>query len=151
MKKFALLSLILAVIFAGFGFENTVRLTIINQSEVDIGIRLVNAEKDLNYYLTIVEGDKDHPTEKDFFIERALYDMQVYYIETWDPVYGYPKCDGQVQIGRMLAKHNLRVVFDRCYLQPAARGEPSMLKFWRWLPRYWFLFPKSIPKYIYIY
>jgi hypothetical protein len=135
MKKYALLSLVFAIFLVGFDPENLVRFTVINQSEVKIGIRLINKEKDLNYYLTVEKGDKEDPEEKEFTIVPAIYDMQVFYTENYDPVYGYPECQGTVLPGKLIAVRNLRLTFSKCLFMPAGIGtEPTMMKFWLWKP-----------------
>jgi hypothetical protein len=134
IKKYALLSLILAVFLMGSDSEFLVRFTVINQSEVDIGIRLTNTEKDINYYLSIPEGDKEYPTEKEFTLVPAIYEMQVFYKEVYDPVYGYPLCKALVTPARLYALHNIQLTFDKCFLMPSGRGEPTMMKFWLWKP-----------------
>jgi hypothetical protein len=134
MKKFALLSLMFAIFLVGFQPENLVRFTVINQSEVKIGIRLINEEKDLNYYLTVEEGDKEDPEEKEFTIVPAIYDMQVFYTENYDPVYGYPECQGAVLPGKLIATRNIQLTFTKCLFMPSGKGEPTMMKFWLWKP-----------------
>lgn len=138
MKKITMLSFVLALFLLGFDqvgvMDKLVRFTVINKSEVDIGIRLINREKELNYYLTVPEGDKEFPGEKEFTIEPAIYEMQVFYKETYDPVYGYPKCQGLVMPARLYALHNIKLTFDKCFMPPAGKGEPGNMKFWLWKP-----------------
>jgi hypothetical protein len=106
-----------------------IRFTVINKSEQKIGIRLVGIEDDeLFYYLTIPEGDKENPAIKDFTITRAIYNMQVYYVATYDPVYGWPCV--QPPPNTLVALRNLRLNFGPCGEAPPNLGEPSMLKFW---------------------
>jgi len=105
-----------------------VRLTVVNKAGLDIEIRLTSAmDEEFGYYLRVPEGERDFPTEKVFTVIQDIYKMNVYYMELWDPVYGYD-CGGSssetVDITR-----NVRIVVHECTYTPPNAGEPSMLKY----------------------
>lgn len=142
MKKILwLLPLLTLLLVAAEDPVDPIRLTIINKSEMDIAIQLQGLpkvccnESDTKqgefYYLPVAEGSRDKPSEKTFIIERDSYNMQMFYIQTWDPVYGF-KCDGAAP-NVLLAKRNIRLVVLPCgeLPMPCAVGEPSM---WKFLP-----------------
>jgi hypothetical protein len=85
------------------------------------------------YYLPVEEGSKEKPTIKAFDIEKNTYTMNLYYISTYDPVYGF-KCDPTAP-NPLIAGRNLRVVVLPCNTLPKPRpgivGEGSM---WKYLP-----------------
>lgn len=130
-----LLSVFSLTVLTAFEPSPRAQLTIVNKSEVKLGIQLIDPQdKDNFYYLTIEKGDRADPTEKTFEIKRAMYSMIVYYIETWDPVYGYPTCGGLVLRSRLLARGKQRLVFTKCGVMPVDPGEPKMMKFWFYTP-----------------
>jgi hypothetical protein len=118
---------------------DTIRFTVINKSGMDIAIQLRANDyenifsKDILrgelYYLTILEGDREHPNFKIFDIQKDTYVMQVYYIETYDPVYGF-KCATPAP-NPMIAQRNIRLVVLPCDFTPGPKqvGEPSMRKY----------------------
>ena len=140
MKRILLLTIIFTALLLT-GAKNkpidTIRLTIINKSEMDIAVQLrakqveyaASKEKtDLKfYYLPVAEGDRTAPTVKSFDIEKDTYGMQLYYIETWDPVYGF-KCEQPVP-NAMMANRDLRIIVLPCDETPGNVGEPKMRKY----------------------
>ncbi len=140
MKKVLIIIAILALgLIAGSEPYPTVRLTIINKSGMDVAVQLRAKPRpysnccgatDLKfYYLTVLEGTRDEPTSKDFFIERETYGMQVFYIETWDPVYGF-EC-GSTTPNALIAGRNLRLTILPCDELPRHLGERG---FWKYIP-----------------
>jgi len=128
MKKALLITSILALFLVSAAPVKLARLTVINKSGMEIAIQLRSMEDDLlTYYLRVPEGDKDHPYSMVFTIERDAYYMQLHYIETYDPVYGF-KCTTQPP-NQLVAFRNLRVVFLGCGEAPPNWGEPSMVKY----------------------
>src|SRR5512136_3419968 len=99
-----------------------VEFTIINKAGRDIAISLkgkdwpcinqCDTKKGEIYYLTIPAGDSDTPTVKRFEIEKNTYGMQLYYIQTWDPVYGF-KCPIP-NPNSLMAIRNLRLTVLPC-------------------------------------
>lgn len=129
-RKLTLIIILLVVTFtSAASFERQVRLTIINQTDVDLAIRLENQRLELSYYLTIPPGDKDTPAEKIFTIVPASYIVTAYYMETYDPVYGYPKCGGKVQSATYNLTVNTRLLFKPCPFAPSNAGEMGFWKF----------------------
>lgn len=120
-----------------------VEFTIINKSGRDIAISLkgkdwvcineCDTRKGEIYYLTVPSGDNDSPSVKKFEIEKNTYGMQLYYIQTWDPVYGL-KCPIP-KPNALIANRNIRLTVLPCDQTPnacnKAIGEPTM---WKFLP-----------------
>jgi hypothetical protein len=146
MKKFmALIPIILLalLLMAADDPVAMIRLTIVNKSDTDIAVQLVgrdhpccnkaDVDRGELYYLPVEEGSKEKPTIKAFDIEKNTYTMNLYYISTYDPVYGF-KCDPTAP-NPLVAGRNLRVVVLPCSAPPVNRpwtvGEPSM---WKYLP-----------------
>ena len=128
MKKALLITSILALLLVSASQVKLARLTIINKSGMEIAVQLRSMEDDLLvYYLRVPEGDKEHPYSKTFTIERDAYYMQLHYIETYDPVYGYKRT--MQPPNKLMAYRNLRVVFLGCGEIPNNWGEPSMMKY----------------------
>jgi len=105
------------------------RLTIINKSGLPVEIKLTGTVIQNFYYLRIPTGDRVAPTEKVFTIARDKYRMQTYYIELWDPIYGY-RCEGKS--GTLYAYRNLRITYLECDSQRIRRGEPTFI----FIPRF---------------
>jgi hypothetical protein len=126
-----LISLLSVTLLTAFYPPYYGELTIINKSGVKLGIQLVDPQDDENiYFLTIEKGDRLEPQEKTFEIRPATYGMVVYYMETWDPVYGYPKCGGLVLKSKLIASGKQKLVFTECTRLPRNNGEQKMRKFW---------------------
>ncbi|MCS6907586.1 MAG: hypothetical protein RML93_06875 [Anaerolineales bacterium] len=139
MKKTALMLVLLSLVSITWltAFEPSPRaqVTIVNKSGVKLGIQLIDPQdKDNLYFLTIEKGNREQPREKTFELKPATYSMIVYYMETWDPVYGFPTCGGLVLKSRLWARGKQRVVFTRCGVIPVNPGEPKMMKFWLYTP-----------------
>ncbi len=133
MKKTLMLISIFALLLVASEPVKLVRLTAINKSGIEIAIQLFTADYENFYYLTIPEGSRGNPTTKTFTIVPAAYRMQVFYIETYDPVYGFSCAPAPATM--LIAKRNLKVVFTECGEIPPNRGEPSMMKYWFWFRR----------------
>lgn len=142
MKKIVwLIALLALLLIAGSEPVDPIRLTIINKSEEDIAIQLTSknreccTSKEIDYgefyYLPVLEGSRETPTTKTFIIEREQYLMQLFYLETWDPVYGF-EC-GSTAPNTLIAQNNLRVVVLPCgeFPGPRAVGERTM---WKYIP-----------------
>jgi len=131
---FTLISLISITMLTAFYPKrpnNMSELTIINKSGVKLGIQLIDPfDSDNVYFLTVEKGSRAEPTEKTFEINATTYGMFVHYMETWDPVYGFPKCKGMVMKSKFIASGVQRIVFTECNRMPRNPGEPKMMKFW---------------------
>ena len=157
MKKIFYLLPILTLLLIGMkqGRE-TIEFTIINKAGRDIAISLkgkdwpcvnqCDTSKGEIYYFAIPAGDNDHPSAKRFEIEKNTYGMQLYYIQTWDPVYGL-KCPIP-KANALMANRDLRLTVLPCDQTPNNKGigEPTM---WKYIPyglskpnpllnKYWF-------------
>jgi hypothetical protein len=136
IQRAAFISAILALFLTAAKPTKTVlvRLTIVNKSGVELFIHLdnlaTNYEDDVTYSLTIPEGDHENPTVKEFTIYRDIYDVQVYYVENWDPVYGYTICANSTGKTQLNAKRQHRWVFTECSRERPRPGEPTMEKFY---------------------
>ena len=137
MKKTLLVILLLSLLMTGSKGSELVELTIINKSDMEIAIQLKGTDKvcancseveeGSMYYLTVPEGSKERPSVKTFEIEKDRYGMQLYYIETYDPVYGF-KCNTPTP-NRLEAARNIRIVVLPCDETPPNVGEPTMRKY----------------------
>ena len=151
MRRMLWLTCLLALLLvAGSEPVNPIRFTVINKSGMDIAVQLKGSSKACAtknetvegafYYLPVAEGTREKPTLKTFIIERDTYVMQVFYMETYDPVYGF-KCD-PTKPNPMIAARNIRLVILPCGEFPCSPGEPTM---WKYIPfpvtqffkRYW--------------
>lgn len=129
-NKTLLIGLFTILLTLGFKSWSLVKLTIVNQANIPIAIQLINERDELFYYLNVPSGDRDTPMEKTFTITPALYEMTVYYLETYDPVYHYPRCGGAAQRAILSMQHSNRVLIKSCTIAPANVGEPGFWKFW---------------------
>lgn len=130
MKRTFLIITLLTTFLMGASPVTTrlVRLTIINKSGMPLEISLTGSEDEVNYYLRVAEGDRTIPVVTVFTIHPDEYQMRVYFVELWDPVYGATCDDTAGQ--RVDATHNVRVVVHPCKYTPPNGGEPpSMLKY----------------------
>jgi hypothetical protein len=112
-------------------------LTIINKSGKEVAVQLkarsqscVNSCDTLEgafYYLRVPKGDRDRPASKTFNIEQDTYSMQLFYLETYDPVYGYD-CN-TARPNALIARREVRLVVLPCGETPPNVGEPGMRKY----------------------
>jgi len=129
IQRAALISAVLALFLMGAKPTKTalVRLTIVNKSGVELFIHLdnlaTNYEDDVTYSLRITEGDHESPTVKEFAIYRDIYDVQVYYVENWDPVYGYTICGNSTGKTQLNANRQHRWVFTECSRERPRPGD----------------------------
>jgi hypothetical protein len=144
MKKILYLLPLLAFLSIGMKHgRESIQFTIVNKAGRDIAISLkgkdwpcvnqCDTSKGEIYYLSVPSGDKDTPSVKTFEIEKNTYGMQLYYIQTWDPVYGF-KCPTPAP-NALKAIRNIRLTVLPCDQTPdycgKAIGEPTM---WKYLP-----------------
>lgn len=123
-KKFRLF-LALLVIFAGIASApptRLVRLTVINKSGFPIQLSLTGQKWDYFYYLDVTKGSRAIPATQEFTIIPDRYASTLYFVELWDPVYGY-QCNSRNQV--LDIEHNSRLVVVECDRTPANRGEPN--------------------------
>ena len=129
MKKTLLIIALLALLLiaARASYTKLYRLTIINKSGMELAISLLGEDDNNQYYLRVPAGDRRSPTETTFTLVPDTYSIKPYYIESWDPVYGY-SCDDP-GAKTLVAERNIRLTFTECNYTPRNGGEPSMWKF----------------------
>lgn len=140
MKRMLILISLFSLLLIGADRPvDTIRLTIINKSGMEIAVQLRSKDtecansKDIVrgefYYLKVLEGDREEPTLKVFDIQKETYAMQLFYLETYDPVYGF-KCATPLP-NALIARRNIRLVVLPCSFVPSPKavGEPSMRKY----------------------
>jgi hypothetical protein len=132
MKKALLVISLISILLMGAKHNpvDLVRLTVVNKSGYRIAVQLSGVDNtNLFYYLTLPKGEKDHPVSQTFTIAASRYTAKVFYIEIYDPVYGYD-CGGGAS-AKIEADRNLRFTILTCgtRIPRRNRGEPSMRKF----------------------
>jgi len=124
MKKFAWLILLTLLLNSAAEPGKLISLTLINKSKMPVAVRLIGqSDYDYYYYLQVPEGDREEPEERTFTIASDYYNMQVYYVETYDPVYGFdclPTMPNELR-----AVRNIRVVFLPCSFTSMRLGDPA--------------------------
>jgi len=100
------------------------RLTVINRSEMEIAIRLNGSENEIFYYLRIPAGEELTPTERVFTVVGDQYSSTLYYIEPWDPIYGY-RCSSTNR--NLDLTRNVRVIVQECDRPFPNAGEPPTI------------------------
>jgi hypothetical protein len=102
-------------------------LRVVNRSGVKIEIKLTGiSDENAFYYLHVPKGDEEWPYEKTFAIASGDYNMQVYFIEIYDPVYGY-SCRSAPRATLRMARQ-VEVFINSCDARPRNGGEPSQMK-----------------------
>ena len=133
MKRTVLFGILMLLFLTSARPVGLVQLTVVNKSGRPLGIRLdeinpCDKQQALFYYLNVPKGDSLQPAEKTFTIIPERYKMQVYYIEFYDPVYGW-SCSSPTS-GTLEASHsNTRLVFLKCGRRPPNAGEAGLGKF----------------------
>lgn len=128
MKKSFSLLLLLALpmlLSAAVKPVKTVRLTLINKSGKDIEVSLTGAETEASYFFRVTEGSRRMPTEAGFDVVPDRYQVNAYFDEMWDPVYG-ASCEDRQQAVDVL--HNTRVIIFECDVTPPNGGEAGKIK-----------------------
>ena len=125
MNRALLFGMVLLLCLTSANPVGLVRLTVVNKSSNPLGIRLdeinpCDKQQAIFYYLSVPKGDSDQPAEKTFTVVRERYTMQVYYIQIYDPVYGW-SCNSPTS-GTLEANHNTRLVFLKCGAHRRMRG-----------------------------
>jgi hypothetical protein len=106
-------------------------LRVINRSGVPLAIKLTGiSDSTAFYYLHVPKGDRDWPYDKTFAIASGEYQMSVYYIEIYDPVYGY-SCSSAPS-STLTMTRQIVIYFNECGVRPRHGGEPAQMKYWKW-------------------
>lgn len=131
MKKILLLSALFALLCLGAKkpLTPTVQFTIINELGMNIAVQLSATVKNCTencdtphskfYYLSVPKGEEEWPTTRTYEIDKGNYGLQLYYLETYDPVYGYT-CGGGGSLNLDATHYNVLTV-KPCD-KPAANG-----------------------------
>jgi hypothetical protein len=128
MRKTLIAFSLLMILFvsADPGYKWLVKLTVINKSGLPIEISLQTSDQENIYYLRLPEGDTTNPSEKTYTVVPAVYTATLYYVELWDPVYGY-SCSSKSQ--SIDAQHQVQITVFPCNKTIAKPGEDPKLKF----------------------
>jgi hypothetical protein len=121
-KKTMLVILILSIslIAAGATPTRLMRLTVNNASERSIEIKMTGKYLEKFYYLRIPEGVKN------FTVIPDVYSTTLYFVELWDPVYGY-HCSSMSQSLDLTRNVNLKVL--PCDERPPNGGDTGIVKY----------------------
>jgi hypothetical protein len=117
------------ILGAGKG-SNLAAITIINKSGQEIAVGLISQDNSRILYIPIPKGDRTAPYVYRFTLEKDIYRLRVYYMETYDPQTGV-QCR-RLRTSRLEAFRNIRIAVTECYGIPPTRGEPTMVKMGRW-------------------
>jgi hypothetical protein len=105
----------------------TVRVTVINKSGVPIEVRMTGKCWEKIYYARLGEGDRINPTEKYVDVIQDVYTFEIFFIELWDPVYGYECGEGT---NSAEVNHSTRLTVLECSNKTPNNGErPTILKY----------------------
>lgn len=127
MKRNLIIILLLSTLLIGASPVRTVRLTVVNKSGLPVEISLTGQYLENTYYLRVPEGDRLFPAEKHIDLIPDQYSMRIYYIELWDPVYGYDCTEGGKSVPIL---HATRLTFLGCTYATPNNGEPpAILKY----------------------
>ena len=129
MKKAFLALCLLSLFLMGSDRDSIklVRLTIVNKSGLKLEVRLTGDCEINQYYLHVPEGNRQSPYHAIFTIIPDRYVVQPYYIELWDPVYGYSCSTPSSQT--IDIKRNMRIVIVECDRTPRKPNEDNIVKF----------------------
>jgi hypothetical protein len=106
--------------------ERMAKLTIVNKSGMAIELRLTGSDTGSFYYLRLPKGDRIVPEEDVFWIVPDQYSSSLYYVQLWDPVYGY-SCSSKSQ--SLDLRRNIRLMVFECDHRIAAPGEIPIIKY----------------------
>lgn len=120
-KLLGFVIVLLAITGLAVSSKLLVRFTVINKSGMDIAVQMIGNDSDVFYYLPVPEGSRLIPTLSYFTILRDSYRVQVFYLETYDPVYGF-RCGGSAAV-ELQATHNTRLVVKECGRRSLKTGE----------------------------
>ena len=117
------------IIGAGNG-RKYATITIVNKAGQEIAVGLISEDNSQILYIPIPKGDRMVPYVYKFTLEKDIYRIRVFYMETYDPQTGVQCRRGRA--ARMEAFRNIRIVVTECYGNAPTRGEPSLVKMGRW-------------------
>jgi len=126
LRKFGFIISLLAMLTIGADSppSKLVRLTISNKSGLPIEISLTGQTWEYFYYLRIPSGTRKNPTVQIFSVIPDCYASALYFVELWDPVYGYYCSD---QSDTLDISRNIRVTVVECDVTPRNSEEPPAI------------------------
>jgi hypothetical protein len=133
MKKMLMLISLAAILLMGTNPlpGQLISLTVVNKSSSKLAVQLTGVSNTCCfYYLQVPKGTTERPAMQTFTIATGKYKIEGFYLQLWDPVYGY-KC-GDPGTTKMSAFRDMRLIFTRCNYKAPNMGEPSMMKFGNW-------------------
>ena len=107
--------------------NRTARVTVINKSGVPVEVRLTGKCWEQIYYMRLEEGDRVNPTETVADVIPDQYRFEIFFIELWDPVYGY-EC-GEGTNSAVVDQRTRLTVLECSYKTPNNGERPSILKY----------------------
>jgi hypothetical protein len=127
MKKALLFLCALTMLITGTGGipVKRVRLTLVNKSGMDIEVSLTGQDYEQFYYLKVPEGDRLTLSERMFTVVPDTYQVNAYFVELWDPVYG-ASCEDRQSIVDIT--HNTKIIVMECDQTPPNGGEAPQIK-----------------------
>ena len=129
--RLILIALIAILLISGTDKPNHyAAITIINKSGQEIAVGLISEDNSRIFYIPIPKGDRTTPYVYKFTLEKDIYRLRVYYMETYDPQSGV-LCR-RLRSSRLEAFRNIRIAVTECYGAPPTRGEPTMVKMGAW-------------------
>jgi hypothetical protein len=114
------LLLVLTLGLSGADLPGLVRLEIINKAPMAIGVRMTGKEYDQFYYLKVPAASSTKPTVRTFTVTRDRYSTRVYFLETYDLVYGYRCTYSTTTVD---ARHQTRLLVRSCGSKATLSGE----------------------------
>ncbi len=130
MKKTLCLISILAIWLVGACPVPTrlVRLTIINRSPDRVAVQLTGLDDTTKFYYVILpKAPAGATTEKSITVQSQRYSTQIFYLEIYDPVYGY-KCS-QRPSSTVSFNHNLQFLIKKCGSSVITKKDTYKYKF----------------------
>lgn len=126
-KKILLILPLLVVLFTGASYGDLFRLKIINKSSLPIELTLTGQDNNGFYVLRVLGASRGVPTEQIFTVSPDTYATSLFYVEIYDPVYGYT-CDSKSQ--ELEIYRNVRLVINDCNHSVRRGSEPpSQIKY----------------------
>jgi len=126
-KKILLILPLLLVLFSGASYADLYRLTVINKSKMPVELTMTGQDEDGFYVLRVPGASRGIPTEQIFTIAPDTYTTSLFYVEIYDPVYGYT-CDSKSQ--ELQIYRNVRLVIYDCNHSVRRGSEPpSQIKY----------------------
>jgi len=109
------------------GYTGTNELLVINKSDMPIEMTLTGQDTDSFYVLRVPAADLNGVAQQIFEVAQDTYTSSVWYVEIYDPVYGYSCSSKSMELP---VYRNVRVTVTGCDHTVRGRSEPpSILKY----------------------